>query len=99
MLRQRIDPIYESCAQRKGTSKAVDVTSDLSALDEANQEFDLHMFGTTRANTTELDIFLSEPNISIYNDPLAWWSLAETRFPTLACIARDYIGVPGMVHG
>lgn len=92
-----IRSVYESYAQKRGTSTVASPV-DSTTVDDPENELDVHMFGTTNAATTELDVFLKEPTIPINNDPLAWWKFSASRFPTLACIARDYIAVPGIVH-
>ena len=41
----------------------------------------------------EIESYLALPDESEHLDPLAWWSIHEERYPTLARIARDYLAV------
>jgi hypothetical protein len=52
--------------------------------------------GGTSSNTSEIDKFLAkEPeDDSPKFDILAWWKVNSSRFPILACLARDVLAIP-----
>jgi hypothetical protein len=41
---------------------------------------------------TETARTLCEPSVDLGTDPLHWWQLNEHRFPSVARMARDYMG-------
>ena len=43
---------------------------------------------------SELCQYLSEPVVSRTEDPLKWWKYNKERFPSLAKVARVYLGSP-----
>jgi hypothetical protein len=43
---------------------------------------------------TELDAYLSEPNIEEHDDPLSWWNSKQSTYPSVAVVARVYLGIP-----
>ena len=43
---------------------------------------------------TELQNYMSEPNIPRNNSPFVWWSANEHRFPNLGQLARRYLSAP-----
>ena len=64
--------------------------------------FDLDRDDTESCNASQIGVydadevtkyfqFTSIPDTS--TDPLDWWKAAETRFPTIARMARDYLAV------
>lgn len=42
----------------------------------------------------ELDNFLDEPNETENSDPFEWWRSNQFRYPTVAVVARLYLGIP-----
>ena len=42
----------------------------------------------------ECDQYLSIPAISAKSDPLVWWQQNQDRFPHVAKMARQHLGVP-----
>ena len=48
------------------------------------------------SDTEECDQYLSISAISARSDPLVWWQQNENRFPHIAKMARQYLGVPAM---
>lgn len=54
---------------------------------ESNAEQDL--------NQIELEKYLSLPNSGLNTDPLQWWKMFLTEFPTLAKLAMKYLCIPG----
>lgn len=45
---------------------------------------------------TQVDYYLRDIAPSLDINPLHWWRLNRTRFPTLATLARRYLCVPGI---
>ena len=43
---------------------------------------------------SELDIYLSQP-VETVPDPLKWWVIHASTFPTLSQMAFDYLSIPG----
>ena len=41
----------------------------------------------------EIEAYLALADETADVDPLAWWKIHEGRYPTLARIARDYLGI------
>jgi hAT family C-terminal dimerisation region len=44
----------------------------------------------------ELARYLATHCISANSDPLAWWKVEQHTFPSLACMAHDFLAIPGM---
>lgn len=42
----------------------------------------------------ELDSFLEEPNEAEDANPFTWWQVNQSQYPTLAVVARSYLGIP-----
>lgn len=42
----------------------------------------------------ELDSFLDEPNEAEDSNPLKWWQINQSKYPTVAAVARVYLGIP-----
>jgi len=42
----------------------------------------------------ELGNFLDEPNEAENSDPFEWWRSNQFRYPTVAVVARLYLGIP-----
>ena len=43
---------------------------------------------------TELDAYISEPNVEEHSNPLCWWRSNQSRYPSVAVVARSYLGIP-----
>ncbi|XP_025197933.1 zinc finger BED domain-containing protein 4-like [Melanaphis sacchari] len=46
-------------------------------------------------NQIELDKYLSLPSVSLHCNPLKWWKLFHSEFPTLAKLATKYLCIQG----
>jgi len=42
----------------------------------------------------EFEQYLNEPQVTMTTDILEWWGTNETRFPNLARMAAQYLGIP-----
>jgi len=42
----------------------------------------------------EIDSFLQEPNEAEDANPFTWWQVNQLQYPSLAVVARSYLGVP-----
>jgi hypothetical protein len=50
--------------------------------------------GNNGLETSELEVYLSEPLHLDQTEVLSWWKRHSSRFPTVAKMARDFLGVP-----
>lgn len=39
----------------------------------------------------EMKVYCEEPIMSTDTDPLSWWKLQQSRYPTLAVVAKRYL--------
>jgi hypothetical protein len=46
--------------------------------------------------TSEFERYLTEPRVSCKTDATSWWKLNGDRYPSLACMARDYLVIPAI---
>lgn len=44
--------------------------------------------------TKELDSYLEEPNVPEEINPLSWWRTNKSKYPSVALVARAYLGIP-----
>jgi hypothetical protein len=48
-----------------------------------------------RLNIDEIDEFFKLPPESFTVDPIQWWAGRCAQFPSLSCLARDILSIPG----
>jgi hypothetical protein len=44
--------------------------------------------------TKELESYMEEPNILEHSNPFQYWAENKAKYPTVAMVARAYLGIP-----
>ena len=79
---------YSVITKKKATHVNINSESDCKIF-SSGMSLDENEF------VSELDHYLSAPQVKDVKDPLAWWYENQGTYPYLWCMARDYLTIPG----
>ena len=63
-------------------------------MNQLEVEQNLEAEARRRSQWEEFDDYIRHAPISFNDDPLLWWKNNESRYPTIASLARQYLAIP-----